>query len=95
MTFGYIEQFPVLPPNAYSPEDLRFIVPRALELIYTAWDIKPFADDVWREAASGEGEMANGGEALRAAIRAQWEANRAATGGRLARAARLAAALRD
>jgi hypothetical protein len=81
MTFGYIEQFPVLPPNAYSPEDLRFIVPRALELIYTAWDIKPFADDVWREAASGEGEMANGGEALRAAIRAQWEANRAATGG--------------
>jgi hypothetical protein len=81
MTFGYIEQFPVLPPNAYSPEDLRFIVPRALELTYTAWDIKPFADDVWREAASGEGEMANGGEALRAAIRQQWEANRAATGG--------------
>ncbi len=81
LTFFILRQLPLLPPNAYSPEDLRFIVPRALELVYTAWDIKPFADDVWREAARGEGEMANGGEALRAAIRAQWEANRAATGG--------------
>jgi hypothetical protein len=81
MNFFFVNQLPVLPPSAYRAEDLRFIVPRALELTYTAWDIKPFADDVWREAASGEGEMANGGEALRAAIRAQWEANRAATGG--------------
>jgi hypothetical protein len=81
MNFFFVNQLPVLPPSAYRAEDLRFIVPRALELTYTAWDIKPFADDVWREAASGEREMANGGEALRAAIRAQWEANRAATGG--------------
>jgi hypothetical protein len=81
LTFFILRQLPVLPPDAYTPTDVRFILPRALELVYTAWDIKPFADDVWREAASGEGEMANGGEALRAAIRAQWEANRAATGG--------------
>jgi len=53
MTFGYIEQFPVLPPSAYTPEDLRFIVPRVLELVYTSWDMKPFADDVWREADEG------------------------------------------
>jgi hypothetical protein len=79
--FFILRQLPALPPDAYTPRDVRFILPRALELTYTAWDIKPFADDVWREAASGEGEMANGGEALRAAIRAQWEANRAATGG--------------
>lgn len=35
MTFGYIQQFPVLPPTAYTPADLAFIVPRALELTYT------------------------------------------------------------
>jgi hypothetical protein len=76
LKYFIMKQLPVLPPNAYSPEDLRFIVPRALELIYTAWDIKPFADDVWQDAANSEL-----GGALQAAIRAQWEANRAATGG--------------
>ncbi|MEJ5277303.1 MAG: hypothetical protein WHU94_15470, partial [Thermogemmata sp.] len=73
MNFFYVQQFPVLPPSAYTPEDLLFIVPRVLELIYTAWDIKPFADDVWREAD----------EALREAIRKQWEENAAETGGNL------------
>ena len=71
MNFFYVKQFPVLPPRAYTPEDLGFIVPRVLELVYTAWDIKPFADDVWREA----------GEDLRARIRRQWEENAAETGG--------------
>ena len=50
MNFFYVEQFPVLPPDAYSAEDLRFIVPRLLELTYTAWDLQPFAQDVWNEA---------------------------------------------
>jgi hypothetical protein len=61
-----VSQLPVLPPAAYTPEDLRFIVPRVLELTYTAWDMQPFADDVWQEAD----------DTLRAAIRTQWEANR-------------------
>jgi hypothetical protein len=52
------EQVAALPPTAYTPADLAFIVPRVLELTYTAWDMKPFADDVWNEAD----------EALRAAI---------------------------
>jgi len=68
MNFFYVEQLPVLPPRAYRPEDLEFIVPRVLELVYTAWDIK---DDVWQEA----------GEDLRARIRRQWEENAAKTGG--------------
>jgi hypothetical protein len=51
--FFILRQLPVLPPDAYTPEDLRFIVPRALELVYTSWDMKPFADDVWREADEG------------------------------------------
>lgn len=71
MNFFYVEQFPVLPPSAYTPEDLLFIVPRVLELVYTAWDVKPFADDVWQEADEG----------LRAAILRQWAENRAKTGG--------------
>ncbi|MFT0817996.1 DUF559 domain-containing protein [Synechococcus sp. W60.3] len=51
--FFILRQLPVLPPDAYTPEDLRFIVPRALELVYTSWDMKPFADDVWQEADEG------------------------------------------
>ncbi|MGQ9455073.1 MAG: Eco57I restriction-modification methylase domain-containing protein [Armatimonadota bacterium] len=46
----YVKQFPVLPPQAFTDEDMAFILPRVLELVYTAWDIKPFADDIWRES---------------------------------------------
>nr|WP_201782257.1 hypothetical protein [Ardenticatena maritima] len=67
--FFILRQLPVLPPSAYTQKELRFIVPRVLELVYTAWDMAPFAADVW-EAADAD---------LRAAIRAQWEANAAAT----------------
>ncbi|MFS8880051.1 hypothetical protein [Synechococcus sp. H55.11] len=66
MNFFYVKQFPVLPPSAYTPADLAFIVPRVLELTYTAWDMKPFADDVWNEAIRlGETECF---EALRAVV---------------------------
>ncbi|MCL6643337.1 MAG: hypothetical protein K6T71_08525, partial [Candidatus Bipolaricaulota bacterium] len=53
LTFFILRQLPVLPPTAYTPADLAFIVPRVLELTYTAWDLKPFADDVWNEADDG------------------------------------------
>lgn len=53
LTFFILRQLPVLPPSVYTAEDLRFIVPRVLELVYTSWDMKPFADDVWREADEG------------------------------------------
>ncbi|MFB6272802.1 MAG: hypothetical protein ABEL51_07925, partial [Salinibacter sp.] len=87
MNFFYIEQLPVLPPKSLSSHDLATIVSRTLELIYTAWDIKPFADDVWADALTpgpspaGRGEREARGEGLREAIRAQWEANKDATGG--------------
>ncbi len=60
----YLKQFPILPPDRYTPKDLRFIVPRVLELAYTAWDLAPLAQDVWEEAD----------EPLREAIRAWQEA---------------------
>jgi len=67
----HIKQFPVHPPERYTSDLLEYIVPRVLELTYTAWDLAAFADDVWSESAAD----------LRAAINAQWEANVAATGG--------------
>ncbi len=50
MNFFFVSQLPVLPPAAYTAEHRRFILPRVLELTYTAWNLKPFADDVWKEA---------------------------------------------
>lgn len=46
LNFFFVKQFPILPPSAYTTADLDFIVPRVLELTYTAWDLKPFAEDL-------------------------------------------------
>jgi hypothetical protein len=50
LNFHYIKQFPVLPPDRYTAADFHVIVPRVLELVYTAWDTVPLAQDVWAEA---------------------------------------------
>ncbi|MBN8595973.1 MAG: N-6 DNA methylase [Anaerolineae bacterium] len=42
----YAKQLPVIPPHTYTQPLLDFIVPRVLELTYTAWDLQPFAQDV-------------------------------------------------
>ena len=46
MTFGYFKQFPVLPPDRYTEADLAYIVPRVLELTYTAHDLAGWAQDL-------------------------------------------------
>ena len=46
LTYGYFKQFPVLPPASYAEVDLAFIVPRVLELTYTAHDLAPWAQDL-------------------------------------------------
>ncbi len=46
LSFFIVEQLPVIPPHTYTAELLDFIVPRVLELTYTAWDLQPFAQDV-------------------------------------------------
>lgn len=46
LTYHYLKQFPVLPPGWYAEADLVFIVPRVLELTYTAHELKPWADDL-------------------------------------------------
>jgi hypothetical protein len=46
LTYFYLKQFPVLPPSAYTPAALAFIVPRVLELTYTSHAMAPFARDL-------------------------------------------------
>lgn len=46
LTYGYLKQLPVLPPDRYAEPDLAFIVPRVLELTYTAHDLRPWAEDL-------------------------------------------------
>ena len=46
LTYGYLKQFPVLPPDRYSAADLAYIVPRVLELTHTAHDMQAWADEL-------------------------------------------------
>jgi hypothetical protein len=46
LTYGYLKQFPVLPPDRYTEADLAYIVPRVLELTYTAHDLAGWARDL-------------------------------------------------
>lgn len=49
LTYGYLKQFPVLSPDRYTEADLAFIVPRVLELSYTAHDLSSWAQDLGYE----------------------------------------------
>lgn len=59
LTYAYLKQLPVLAPPAYSADcpwdraqSLRdWLVPHVLELTYTAWDLKPFAEDCGDDGA--------------------------------------------
>jgi type I restriction-modification system DNA methylase subunit len=71
LNFYIAKQLPIHPPERYTPKLLEYIVPRVLELSYTAWDLATFADDVWSES----------GDRLRSALEAQWQDNIRATDG--------------
>ncbi len=71
LTYFYLNQLSILSPSYISHQNASLISSTTLELIYSSWDIKPFADDVWREAD----------EELRQAIKTQWDDNKEATGG--------------
>lgn len=43
LTYSYLKQFPVIPPERYTEPDLDFITPCILELTYTAKDMAPWA----------------------------------------------------
>ena len=61
------------PPPTHPRNDLAFIVPHILELVYTAWDMARFAADLWADAD----------KALRAKLEERREAWLKATGGHL------------
>ena len=52
MSFFIVKQLPVLPPDAYL-EEVRpgqtwaeLVIPRVLEITFTAWDLQSFAEDL-------------------------------------------------
>ena len=46
LSFFILKQLPTLLPETYNSNLIRLIAPQAIELTYTAWDHKPFAEDV-------------------------------------------------
>lgn len=50
-SFYFIRQLPTLPPDQYTDVDRAFIVPRVLELTYTAHDMQPWAEDLGYQGA--------------------------------------------
>lgn len=40
-----VEQFPIIPPHAYSDDEQEFIMSRVLELVYTTESLRGFAED--------------------------------------------------
>ena len=87
LQFMIVHQLPIFPPTAYMAKDFLFIIPYVLELVYTSWDMKPFADDVWKESAKLKPQTTNRNlpltnrPSLQDAIRTQWEENKRETGG--------------
>ena len=69
LSYGYLKQLPVLPPDAYSQDHMDYIVPRVLELVYTAWDMQPFAQDLGFEDKPFEWDAPR-----RAVVRAELDA---------------------
>jgi hypothetical protein len=65
----YVKQLPVIPPETYTEEDIKFISTRVLELVYTAWDMQPFAKDM-----GYDGEPFIWDEQRRALLRAELDA---------------------
>ncbi|MBI4244907.1 MAG: N-6 DNA methylase [Planctomycetes bacterium] len=66
-----INQIPIIEPEEYHYNLRQRIIINAIEVIFTAWDYKPFADDLWKEADPE----------LRKSLLAQWEENCEATNG--------------
>ena len=75
MSFYFINQFPVLPPDFYTDAHLAFIVHRVIELTYTSHAMLPFARDL-----AYEGPHFPWDEDRRAWVRAEIEKYRAEQG---------------
>ncbi len=69
LNFFIAKQLPVLAPDAYTDRELAYIVPRVVELTYTALDLKP-----WAEALGFDGAPFPFDPLRRAELRAELDA---------------------
>ena len=69
LNFFLFKQLATLSPSVYTQEDIDFIVPRVLELTYTTYSLKP-----WAEALGYSGAPFPWGEDRRALLRAELDA---------------------
>jgi hypothetical protein len=46
LAFYILKQLPIIPPEKYTQKDIEYITPRVLELVYTSWEMQPFALDM-------------------------------------------------
>jgi hypothetical protein len=72
-----MKQIAVLPPSRYTSADLDFIVPRILELTYTAHDLKHWAEDLLDydpRSAAERGQPFTWNPERRAQVRAELDA---------------------
>lgn len=67
--FFIVKQLPVIPPETYTEADIKYISTRVLGLVYTAWDMQPFAKDM-----GYDGEPFIWDEQRRAILRAELDA---------------------
>jgi hypothetical protein len=77
LNYFIYKQLPTLPPDRYTPADLDFIVPRVLELTYTAHDLAPWAADLAafdRRGAAERGRPYAWDPERRALLRAELDA---------------------
>lgn len=69
LSFFILRQLPIITPKTYTTEDIKFISDRVLELVYTSWDMQPFAQDM-----GYEGDPFVWDEERRALLRAELDA---------------------
>ncbi len=50
MSIFTVKQLPFIDYNRYNTQALAFLIPKVIELSYTAWDMKGLANAVWAEA---------------------------------------------
>jgi len=70
-SFFVFYQLPILPKHKITNDIVAIIIPKVIELAYSSWDIKSFADDIWQESD----------DILKTAIRRQWQLNQENTSG--------------
>lgn len=71
LNFFVVKQLPVIPPDVYSNDLIKQIVPKVMELVSCSWDISSFSNSVWSEAD----------DFLRLSLLNQWDQNAESTGG--------------